>query len=139
MLREASPYFPRLTCYCGQPVVVGSRFCPECARHEPGASRHTVAPRLIDPAVLRRYQAVRDTSPLALLSAVAGVVAWFAVPLFGALVAVWAGHRAREEIRASRGRRTGGRLALAGLVLGYGQLGLVLAAVLAALGLAIAG
>ncbi|MGY6554298.1 MAG: DUF4190 domain-containing protein [Wenzhouxiangella sp.] len=66
-----------------------------------------------------------ETSPLAIISLVFGVLGWFALPLFGALVAIIAGHVARGQIRESRGELQGDGLAVAGLILGYLSLGLV--------------
>lgn len=66
-----------------------------------------------------------ETSPLAIISLVFGVLGWFALPLLGALVAIIAGHVARGQIRESRGELQGDGLAVAGLILGYLSLGLV--------------
>lgn len=74
------------------------------------------------------------TSPLAVISLVFGILAYTALPLLGALIAVVAGHVARGQIREEGGRLGGKALAKAGLVLGYVQLGLV-AAVMAGIGL----
>jgi hypothetical protein len=63
---------------------------------------------------------------MAIISLIAGVLAWVALPLIGALVAVICGHLARKEISESGGRLTGQGLALAGLILGYVQLALAL-------------
>lgn len=65
-----------------------------------------------------------QTSTLALISLIAGILSWMLAPFIGALVAVITGHMAKNEIRSSGGRLTGEGLATAGLVLGYIQLGL---------------
>jgi hypothetical protein len=65
--------------------------------------------------------ATAPTSTAAIISLVAGILAWLALPLVGALAAVIAGHIARSEIRQSAGTLQGDGLAVAGLVLGYLQ------------------
>ena len=65
------------------------------------------------------------TSNLALASLITGVLAWVLLPIVGAIAAIITGHMAQSEIRNSAGRLTGNGLAIAGLVLGYGQLFLI--------------
>lgn len=67
-----------------------------------------------------------ETSPVAIISLVFGILGWVALPLLGALIAVIAGHVARGQIRESRGELQGDGLAVAGLILGYLSLGLLL-------------
>jgi hypothetical protein len=62
---------------------------------------------------------MQRTNTMAIVSLVAGIVSWAAVPLAAAIVAIICGHIARKQIRASYGRETGDGLALIGLVLGY--------------------
>lgn len=85
--------------------------------------------------------AARPTNSLAIVSLVAGVACWVVVPFIGAIVAVITGHMARSQIR--RTGEAGDGMALAGLVLGYFHLALVLlvgaAAVLVLIGLVAAG
>jgi hypothetical protein len=83
----------------------------------------------------------RRDSSLAIASLVSGLVAWFFIPVVGAIVAVITGHLAKKEIRDSQGALTGDGMALAGLILGYIQLGLVFLAVvcLITFGLAVTG
>jgi hypothetical protein len=64
----------------------------------------------------------RSTSPLAIVSLVAGIAAWSLLPVIGAIVAIVCGHLARGEIRRSQGQLEGDGLAIAGLVLGYVQI-----------------
>ena len=83
---------------------------------------------------------VAQTSTLAIVSLVAGIVSWFMAPFLGAIIAVITGHMAKNEIRRSMGLIAGNGMATAGLVLGYLQLGLTIAglcvaAVLLALGI----
>ncbi|HSR48699.1 MAG TPA: DUF4190 domain-containing protein [Anaerolineales bacterium] len=63
-----------------------------------------------------------QTSTLAIVSLVAGILTWLIVPVLGAIAAIVTGHMARNEIRKSPERLTGNGLATAGLVLGYGQI-----------------
>ncbi|TVS12789.1 MAG: DUF4190 domain-containing protein [Wenzhouxiangella sp.] len=62
-----------------------------------------------------------ETSALAIVSLVFGILAWIALPLIGALIAIVTGHMARSQIRAAYGGLQGDGLAVAGLVLGYLQ------------------
>ena len=67
------------------------------------------------------------TSSLAVVSLIFGILAYVFLPGVGALVAVICGHSARLEIhRAPPGSIEGDGLALAGLILGWIQLALVL-------------
>ncbi|MBL37482.1 MAG: hypothetical protein CMP07_03630 [Xanthomonadales bacterium] len=72
--------------------------------------------------------ATAETNTAAVISLVSGILAWVAVPLLGSLVAVFTGHAALNQIRASGGLESGEGLAAAGLVLGWLQLGLLLLA-----------
>ncbi|MDE3140425.1 MAG: DUF4190 domain-containing protein [Pseudomonadota bacterium] len=65
------------------------------------------------------------TSGTAIASLIFGVLAWVALPLLGAILAVILGHIARGEIRrAPPGSIDGDGMAVAGLVLGYVHLAL---------------
>ncbi len=60
----------------------------------------------------------------AIASLILGILAWTFLPFIGAILAVILGHLARSEIRrAPPGTFSGDSLAVAGLVLGYIQLG----------------
>src|SRR6056297_3639996 len=72
--------------------------------------------------------ATAPTNTAAVVSLVSGILAWIAVPLIGGLVAVFAGHAALNQIRASGGFESGQGLAVAGLILGWLQLGLLILA-----------
>lgn len=74
---------------------------------------------------------LRRTSSLAIVSLVSGIVSWFVLPLIGALAAIITGHMARAEIRREPGQIEGDGLAIAGLVLGYGQIALCVLAFIA--------
>ena len=69
------------------------------------------------------------TSSLAVVSLIFGILAYVFLPGIGALVAVICGHSARSEIRrAPPGSIDGDGIALAGLILGWIQIGLMLIA-----------
>jgi len=69
------------------------------------------------------------TSATAILSLVFGILCWVGLPFLGAIVAIVCGHYARGEIRrAPPGMIEGDGMAVAGLVLGWLQLFLVVAA-----------
>jgi hypothetical protein len=64
------------------------------------------------------------SSPSAVASLVFGVLAWTVLPVIGAIVAIACGHIARAEIRrAPPGSLDGDGMAVAGLVLGWLQVG----------------
>ena len=70
------------------------------------------------------------TSGTAVASLILGILAWVVLPLIGAILAVVLGHIARSEIRRSPpGSVEGDGMAIAGLVLGYLHLGLLLVAI----------
>jgi hypothetical protein len=76
---------------------------------------------------------MRQTSTLAVVSLVFGILGWTLLPFLGSLVAVVCGHMARGEIRRAQGTLEGDGMAVAGLVLGYIVIGLSVLAVLAAI------
>ena len=61
---------------------------------------------------------VRQTSTLAVVSLVAGILGWTLVPFLGSLVAIVTGHLARKEIRQDPAL-DGDSMAIIGLVLGW--------------------
>jgi hypothetical protein len=63
-----------------------------------------------------------QSSTLAIVSLIMGILSYFGFPLVGAVVAVITGHLAKKEIRESLGRLTGNEMATIGLVLGYAHL-----------------
>ena len=65
------------------------------------------------------YPAPRQTSTLAILALVAGILGWTLLPFLGSLGGVIFGHMARGEIRRSNGQLDGDGLAVTGLVLGW--------------------
>jgi hypothetical protein len=74
----------------------------------------------------RTYTTDKHNSTLAIISLVSGITGWSLVPFFGAIIAIITGHMARREITESDGQIEGQGLANAGLVLGYGCLGISL-------------
>lgn len=66
----------------------------------------------------------RQTSTLAIVSLVTGILGWTLLPWLGSLIAIVTGHLARGEIRRAPDRLEGDGLAVAGLVLGYAMLAL---------------
>ncbi|GEM_PF-3821362 len=64
--------------------------------------------------------------PVAIISLVSGLIAWIAIPIIGAVVAIIFGHVARRRIRRSEGMFAGDRMAIAGLFFGYTQIFIVL-------------
>ncbi len=67
----------------------------------------------------------RQTSTLAIVSLIAGILSWVVVPFIGSIVAIITGHMARKEIRNDSGRFDGDGLAIGGLILGYLQFALL--------------
>ena len=67
---------------------------------------------------------VKQTSTLAILSLISGVLGWSLLPFLGSIGAIILGHLARGEIRREPERLDGDGLAVAGLVLGYLSLAL---------------
>lgn len=61
----------------------------------------------------------RQTSALALISLIAGILGWTALPFLGSVAAIITGHLARAEIRRRPLELEGDGMALAGLILGY--------------------
>ncbi len=62
---------------------------------------------------------VRQTSSLAVVSLVCGILGWTVLPFLGSLAAIITGHMARAEIRRNPAGLDGDGLALAGLIMGW--------------------
>jgi len=73
--------------------------------------------------------APRQTSTLAIVSLVAGVLGWSLMPGVASLVAIICGHMARSEIRRNPGTTDGDGMAVAGLILGWTAIGLAVLAI----------
>ncbi|RPD85921.1 DUF4190 domain-containing protein [Luteimonas sp. 100069] len=74
--------------------------------------------------------AVRRSSTLAVISLVAGILGWSALPVIGSIVAIVTGHLARAEIRRQPQTLEGDGLAIAGLTLGYTMVALAIVGML---------
>ena len=78
--------------------------------------------------------ATLPTSTTATVSLIFGILSYVALPILGPIVAIVAGHMAKNEIRRSHGQLGGSGMATAGLVLGYIQIVLLLLFACAVLG-----
>jgi hypothetical protein len=72
---------------------------------------------------------IKQTSSLAIISLVSGILGWTLVPWLGSLVAIITGHMARAEIRRNPDTMEGDGIAVAGLVLGWLSIGLTVLAI----------
>jgi len=75
--------------------------------------------------------APRQTSTLAVIALVAGILGWTLLPFLGSLGGIIFGHMARGEIRRSNGQLDGDGLAVTGLVLGWINVGLWIVGIIA--------
>jgi len=62
---------------------------------------------------------IKQTSSLAIISLVSGLLGWTLLPLISSIVAIITGHMARAEIRRNPDTMEGDGLAVAGLLLGW--------------------
>ena len=74
---------------------------------------------------------LKQTSTLAIISLVSGILGWTLLPWLGSLAAVITGHLARAEIRRNAATMEGDGLAIAGLVLGWAVIAFSVLALLA--------
>jgi hypothetical protein len=74
--------------------------------------------------------AARQTNALALVSLISGILGWTLVPFLGSVVAIITGHMARAELRRNPDTQEGDGLAIAGLVMGWAMVAIVVLAVL---------
>jgi hypothetical protein len=109
---------------CGNSLSEGERFCGNCGRDSQASE---AGPR-VDPQVA--FGLHPETSGKAIFSLISGLL--FLILPFS-IVAVIFGHLSLSEIRKSAGRLTGKGLAIAGIVLGY--LGVALIVALIGLGI----
>ena len=80
---------------------------------------------------LGQTSTTRQTSTMAIVSLVSGLLGLSLLPLIGSLVAIITGHIARSEIRSNPQAIEGDGLAVAGLVMGYAMVAIAVASVLA--------
>ena len=99
---------------CGKIIKINAEICPKCG------VRQVNMPDII----------ATTTSGKAIASLVLSLLWIYGL---GSLLAVIFGHIARTEIKNSKGRLTGGGLALAGLIIGYLSLGAVVIGIIAAI------
>lgn len=59
---------------------------------------------------------VKETSVMAIVSLVSGILGWTLLPWLGSIVAVITGHMARKEVRSNPDTIEGDGMALAGLI-----------------------
>ncbi len=95
-------------------------------------------PENSNPVSLHPAPLVKQDSGLAVASLVCGLVGWTFVPVLGTIAAIILGHLAKKEIRESNGTLGGDGMALAGLILGYVQMGLVVLAIICVVAFAFA-
>ncbi len=81
-------------------------------------------PESIEPVPAYPVVTPKKDSGLAIASLVCGIAAWTIFPVLAAIAAVITGHMAKKEIRESGNTLGGDGMALAGLLMGYIQLGL---------------
>ena len=67
---------------------------------------------------------VLPSSTLALISLIAGILGFTALPILGGIVALFTGYAARKETRAVPAKFSGDGLATAGIIMGWIQVGL---------------
>ncbi|CAN5791777.1 hypothetical protein BH23PLA1_BH23PLA1_13140 [soil metagenome] len=140
--------------FCEAPVAAGMRYCPLCGTflNSPVATGPASPEKpypggmesakpfafAYDPPSAPRIPS--ETSAAAVVSLVAGILAWTVIPVLPAIVAIVSGHQARQAIDSSGGRLTGTSMARTGLFLGYSQVVLIMLVVvigMAFLGLAV--
>ena len=73
--------------------------------------------------------APQHTNNMSIASLVSGILAWPLCPIVGGVLAVIFGHVARNQIKQSG--EAGGGMAIAGLVLGYANIGVALLGIIA--------
>lgn len=126
---------------CAAQIDSEAQFCPYCGTRI-ARPAEVGQPAIAPPRLEQPYQPYEQqwaapgqistapssvpNSTAAIVSLVFGILCWLPIlPVIGAIVAVIAGHMARNEIRAANGRVGGAGLAKAGLILGYAHLGLL--------------
>jgi len=90
------------------------------------------APALTQPAYPPAYPypyATQRTNSMSIASLVSGILAWLLCPFIGGALAVVFGHVARGQIKQSG--EAGGGMAIAGLVLGYANIGVAVLGIIA--------
>jgi hypothetical protein len=70
-------------------------------------------------------QPMQRDSGAAIASLIFGIMAWVFLPILGAIVAIITGHIGVNEVNNGNGMVRGKGLAIAGLVMGYVQIGIL--------------
>ncbi len=73
---------------------------------------------------------IRQTSTLAIISLVSGILGWTVLPLLASVAAIVTGHMARAELRRNPDTMEGDGLAIGGLVLGWTMVAITLVGIL---------
>jgi hypothetical protein len=73
--------------------------------------------------------AVPPTSTLAIVSVIAGIIGFSAMPIVGGIVALITGYMARKETKATPPTASGDSLAVAGIIMGWLQIGLAVVSI----------
>ena len=73
----------------------------------------------------------RQTSSLAIVSLVSGILGWTLLPLIGSIVAIITGHMARAELSRNPDTQEGDGMAVGGLVLGWSMVAISVLALIA--------
>jgi hypothetical protein len=73
----------------------------------------------------------KQTSTLAIISLIAGILGWTFLPFLGSIGAIICGHMARSEIKKNPDTKTGDGFAITGLVLGWGLVLLTVLSIIA--------
>lgn len=108
----------------GQPAFPGAGYpgyAAQPAPPQPGAPPYgsAASPYGYIAPIYGQPASAPPTSGFAIASLVCSIAGWFLIPFVGGLLGVIFGHIAWREIQRSQGWRRGGGLALAGLILGY--------------------
>ena len=74
---------------------------------------------------------LKQTSTMAIVSLVSGILGWTLLPWIGSIVAIITGHMARSEIRRNPETMEGDGMAVGGLVLGWASFVIGLLVILA--------
>ena len=98
---------------CGEIIKINAEICPKC-----GVRQVEISDVIVN-----------KTSGKAITSLILSLLWLYGL---GSLLAIIFGHIARAEIKNSNGKLTGSGLALAGLIIGYISLGVVVIGILAA-------
>jgi len=69
---------------------------------------------------------ILPSSTLAIVSLVAGILGFTALPVIGSIVAIFTGYEARKETHSVPPKASGDGMATAGIVMGWIQIGLAI-------------